>query len=141
MYGGLSPQQRWFLLHSLPDFLPSVSFPVKIISCKEWFDVEFHVRSSSRDRSVTFHRLPLRDPERLQLWLITLRLDLSSSVESPPEQAICVMNTFHKRITKMHGRRTEKLKRIYVNWSSSTSNQKGAFSLVATVKISALKRV
>lgn len=84
MYGGLSPQQRWSLLHSLPDFLPSVSFPVKIISCKEWFDVEFHVRSSSRDRSVTFHRLPLRDPERLQLWLITLRLDLSSSVESPP---------------------------------------------------------
>lgn len=82
MYGGLSPQQRWSLLHSLPDFLPSVSFPVKIISCKEWFDVEFHVRSSSRDRSVTFHRLPLRDPERLQLWLITLRLDLSSSVES-----------------------------------------------------------
>lgn len=28
-----------------------------------------------------------------------------------------------------------------MNWSSSTSNQKGAFSFVATVKISALKRV
>ncbi|XP_038136104.1 THAP domain-containing protein 1 B-like isoform X1 [Cyprinodon tularosa] len=29
--------------------------------------------------SVTFHKLPLRDPERLKLWLIALRKDLRTA--------------------------------------------------------------
>ncbi|KAJ8278414.1 hypothetical protein GJAV_G00087360 [Gymnothorax javanicus] len=46
-------------------------------------------RVSSRDEPVAFHRLPLRDPERLRLWLSAAGLDVDSPVKSLRAVRVC----------------------------------------------------
>lgn len=38
--------------------------------------------ASSQEESLTFHTLPLHDPERLKLWLLALKRDINSLIEN-----------------------------------------------------------
>ena len=74
--------------------------------------VRCRVRSSSQDVGlpVTFHRLPLHDPERLWLWLIALRLDLNPFLKSLRAVRVCSEHFSPEDYRpKMHGRKTELL--------------------------------
>ncbi len=47
------------------------------------------LNQEKRLSEVTFHRLPLNGPERLQLWLLALHLDPNSSIESVHSLRVC----------------------------------------------------
>ncbi|KAI7799067.1 zinc finger MYM-type protein 4 isoform X2 [Triplophysa rosa] len=46
-------------------------------------------QGSAQDESLTFHTLPMQDPERLKLWLLALHRDINSPVESIRALRVC----------------------------------------------------
>ncbi|XP_043073785.1 zinc finger MYM-type protein 4-like isoform X2 [Puntigrus tetrazona] len=45
--------------------------------------------ASSQEESLTFHTLPLHDPERLKLWLLALKRDINSPIENIRALRVC----------------------------------------------------
>ncbi|XP_056105679.1 zinc finger MYM-type protein 4 isoform X2 [Rhinichthys klamathensis goyatoka] len=45
--------------------------------------------ASSKEESLIFHTLPLHDPERLKLWLLALKRDINSPIESVRALRVC----------------------------------------------------
>ncbi len=45
--------------------------------------------ASSQEEGLTFHTLPLHDPERLKLWLLALKRDINSPIENIRALRVC----------------------------------------------------
>lgn len=45
--------------------------------------------ASCQEESLIFHTLPLHDPERLKLWLLALKRDINSPIESVRALRVC----------------------------------------------------